>query len=276
MRPEKFSGWPWVRCPPMRQRHAQHCIAWFQRGHIHRHVGRCPGVRLHVGVIRSEKLLGTVDGQLLDLVRNFAAAVVALARIALRVLFRKDRPHRLQHGLGDEISEGISSSPVAWRTAFFGGAGPAIAGQRCRGDAACGRLLRWSFASPERNARAYERNYGWSKDRLLHESNGECNWPQRARISSIRGNKPWNRPVLIVLDGLVSRRRSILNLLSRYSKFTLLRQIMANIYADQLSEYWTNSPDQAEPRHRWRQSHRAREDRGEKPSVLSEVSHRAQ
>src|SRR6266478_4348190 len=31
---------------------------------------------------------------------------------------------------------------------------------------------------------------------------------------------------------LLPRRRSILNLLSRYSKFTLLRQIMANIYAD--------------------------------------------
>src|SRR5260370_20313114 len=31
---------------------------------------------------------------------------------------------------------------------------------------------------------------------------------------------------------LVPWRRSILNLLSRYSKFTLLRRIMANIYAD--------------------------------------------
>src|ERR1700740_2862717 len=31
---------------------------------------------------------------------------------------------------------------------------------------------------------------------------------------------------------LFPRRRSILNLLSRYSKFTLLRQIMANFYAD--------------------------------------------
>src|ERR1700739_4317023 len=31
---------------------------------------------------------------------------------------------------------------------------------------------------------------------------------------------------------LFPRRRSILNLLSRYSKFTLLRQIMANYYAD--------------------------------------------
>src|ERR1700747_3088559 len=31
---------------------------------------------------------------------------------------------------------------------------------------------------------------------------------------------------------LFPRRRSILNLLSRYSKFTLLRQIMANCYAD--------------------------------------------
>src|SRR5260370_21288779 len=31
---------------------------------------------------------------------------------------------------------------------------------------------------------------------------------------------------------LFPRRRSILNLLSRYSKFTLLRHIMANFYAD--------------------------------------------
>ena len=42
-------------------------------------VGLAPGVRLHVGVLGAEELLGAVDGELLDHVDELAAAVVALA-----------------------------------------------------------------------------------------------------------------------------------------------------------------------------------------------------
>jgi hypothetical protein len=43
-------------------------------------------VRLHVRVLGAEELLGAVDRELLDLVNDLAAAVVALRRVPLRVL----------------------------------------------------------------------------------------------------------------------------------------------------------------------------------------------
>jgi hypothetical protein len=53
-------------------------------------------VGLHVGVLGAEQPLRPVDGQGLRLVDELVAAVVALARVALRVLVgehRPDRPH---------------------------------------------------------------------------------------------------------------------------------------------------------------------------------------
>jgi hypothetical protein len=52
---------------------------------------------------RAEQLLGALDGDRLDLVDEFAAAVVALARIALGVLVGQDRALGLKHGLGDDV-----------------------------------------------------------------------------------------------------------------------------------------------------------------------------
>ena len=43
------------------------------------HVGLGAGVRLDVGVLGAEELLGALDGQRLDHVDELAAAVVALA-----------------------------------------------------------------------------------------------------------------------------------------------------------------------------------------------------
>jgi hypothetical protein len=54
-------------------------------------------VRLHVRVLRAEELLRTVDRELLDLVDDLAPAVVALARIALRVLVRRHGADALEH-----------------------------------------------------------------------------------------------------------------------------------------------------------------------------------
>ena len=68
----------------VRQIHAQHGVAGLQRGHVHGDVGLRAGMRLHVGVLGAEELLGAVDGQLLGAVHEFAAAVVALARDSLR------------------------------------------------------------------------------------------------------------------------------------------------------------------------------------------------
>ena len=68
------------------QAHAQHGVAGVEQGHVHGAVGLAAGVRLDVGVVGAEQLLGAVDGQLLDHVDVLAATVVALARVALGVL----------------------------------------------------------------------------------------------------------------------------------------------------------------------------------------------
>jgi hypothetical protein len=49
-------------------------------------------MRLHVGVIGAEQLLGAVDGQLFDFIHMLAAAVVALARVAFGVLVGQPLP----------------------------------------------------------------------------------------------------------------------------------------------------------------------------------------
>ncbi len=60
-------------------------------------------MRLDVGVFRAEEFLGAIDGELLDFVRVFAAAVVALSGIALGVFIREDRTHGFEDRFGDEI-----------------------------------------------------------------------------------------------------------------------------------------------------------------------------
>ncbi|MNI25278.1 hypothetical protein D3C73_789200 [compost metagenome] len=67
------------------QAHAENGVAGLQQGQVHGAVGRGTGVRLDVGVIGTEQLLGALDGQRLNLVDVFAATVVALARITFGV-----------------------------------------------------------------------------------------------------------------------------------------------------------------------------------------------
>ena len=75
------------------------------------HVGRRAGVRLHVGVLGAEELLGAVARQVLDHVGKLASAVVALAGIALGVLVGEDRAGGFEHGFADEILRGDQLQP---------------------------------------------------------------------------------------------------------------------------------------------------------------------
>ena len=71
--------------PAVCQSHAQHGVAGLQSGHIHGNIRRGSGMRLHVGVLRAKQLFGAINGQLLNLIGKFAAAVVTLPGISLRV-----------------------------------------------------------------------------------------------------------------------------------------------------------------------------------------------
>ncbi len=82
----------------VRERHAEHGVARLDRRHEHGHVGLRARVRLDVGVVGAEELLGAVDRELLGEIDVFAAAVVATARIAFGVLVGQDARRRFADG----------------------------------------------------------------------------------------------------------------------------------------------------------------------------------
>ena len=77
-----------------------------EHGHVDAHVRLGAGVRLDVRVLGAEERLRAVDRELLDLVDDLAAAVVALARISLRVLVRRHAADGLEHGRPGEVLRG--------------------------------------------------------------------------------------------------------------------------------------------------------------------------
>ena len=84
----------------------EHRVAGLHRREVDGHVGLGAGVRLDVRMLRPEQRLRTVDRELLDLVDDLAAAVVALAGISLRVLVRGHAPGRLEHRRPGEVLRG--------------------------------------------------------------------------------------------------------------------------------------------------------------------------
>ena len=95
---------------------AHHRVARLEQGQVDGHVGVGAGVRLHVGVLGAEQRLRPLAGQVLDLVDDLVAAVVALARIALGVLVREDRAVAASTAGEAKFSEAISCSVVFWRS----------------------------------------------------------------------------------------------------------------------------------------------------------------
>ena len=103
--------------------HAEHLVARLQHGGVDGEVGLRAGVRLHVGVLGAEELLGALDGQHLDLVDLFAAAVPAPARIALGVLVGEHAALGLEHGRVGEVLGGDQLDVVLLAREFAGDGG---------------------------------------------------------------------------------------------------------------------------------------------------------
>ncbi len=78
-------------------------VAGLREGGEHRGVRGGAGVGLHVGEAGVEQRLGAGDRQLLRDVDDLAAAVVAAAGVALRVLVREHAAGRGEHGAGHEV-----------------------------------------------------------------------------------------------------------------------------------------------------------------------------
>ena len=86
-----------------REIEAHEGVARLQQRQKHRLVHLAAGVRLHVREIAAEQLLGPLDRQRFGDIDVLAAAIVAGARITLRVLVRHDRALRFQHGPADDV-----------------------------------------------------------------------------------------------------------------------------------------------------------------------------
>jgi hypothetical protein len=88
---------------PMGEVETHDGIARLQERHISGHVCLRAGVRLHVGMLRAEKLHGPVTRQGFYHISKLAAAIVAFARISLRILIGKDRSLRFQDRHADKV-----------------------------------------------------------------------------------------------------------------------------------------------------------------------------
>ena len=93
--------------------HAQGGVAGFHERVVGGEVGLRAGVGLDVGVLSGEQRFGAVDRQRLHLIDVLAAAVIALARIALRVLVGEDRAHGGQDGRAGVVLRGDHLQRVA-------------------------------------------------------------------------------------------------------------------------------------------------------------------
>ena len=98
--------------------HGEDLVAGLEHGEVDGGVRLRAGVRLDVGVLRAEELLGAVDGELLDDVDVFAAAIPAAAGVALGVFVGEHGALRLHHGGRGEVFRGDQLDVVALAALF--------------------------------------------------------------------------------------------------------------------------------------------------------------
>ena len=92
--------------PAVGEVHAENGIAGGEQGEIYGGVRLRAAVRLDVGVVAAEELLAAFDGEVFDDIDVPAAAVVALAGQALRILVGEVRADRRHHRGGNEVFAG--------------------------------------------------------------------------------------------------------------------------------------------------------------------------
>ena len=90
----------------------QHRVARLERGEVDRLVGLRAAVRLDVGVLGAEELLGPVAGEVLDHIDVLAAAVIPPAGIALGILVGQHAADRLHHRGAGVVFAGDHLQPV--------------------------------------------------------------------------------------------------------------------------------------------------------------------
>ncbi len=109
-------------------------IAGLQQRQKHRLVHLAAGIRLHIGKARAEQLLGALDRQRFDDVDPFAAAVIAVARIAFGIFVGQHRALRFQYRAADDVFRRDQLDLVALAAEFAANGGGDVGiglGQPC-------------------------------------------------------------------------------------------------------------------------------------------------
>ena len=138
--------------------HAEDGVARIDQREVGRGIGLAAGVRLDVGVVGAEELLGALDGELLGDVDELATAVVALARITFGVLVREHRALGFEHARAGVVLRGDQLDVIFLALAFvleggieFGvkttdGHRGTEHGKGLAGSTSGGRELYWMYA----------------------------------------------------------------------------------------------------------------------------------
>ncbi len=76
---------------PVRQVHRQDPVAGLQDTKINHHVSLTAAMRLNIDVFGSEKLFGSINGELLNHIHIFAATIPAPPGVTFRIFIRQNR-----------------------------------------------------------------------------------------------------------------------------------------------------------------------------------------
>src|ERR1041385_9444634 len=87
----------------MRKIHAENRVSGLQYSQVHRHIGLAPGVRLHVDMIGSKKLLCAINRQVFYDIHELSASVIPAAGISFRLTVCEDGPGCIQNGTVGEV-----------------------------------------------------------------------------------------------------------------------------------------------------------------------------
>ena len=98
---------------PRREIETHERVAGLHQSHEHALIGLAAGIGLDVGEATVEQLAGALDRQLLRDVDELAAAIIALAWIAFRILVGHHRALRLEHGARHDVFRGDEFDAIA-------------------------------------------------------------------------------------------------------------------------------------------------------------------
>ena len=190
-----------MRWPPWSRLSPSTVSPGFEQRLVTRHVGVGAGVRLDVGVLGAEQRLGALDGEVLDVVDDRVAAVVALARVALGVLVGEHRAGGAQHRrrgevlAGDQLQAGGLAFELEREQPVDLEVGIGVGGERHdrattvpRGDGAVRSELLFELGDlgdPAGVAPALEVGGEEERDDLLGESDADDPGPDRQHVGVV-------------------------------------------------------------------------------------------